>query len=97
MQAAVKKLTLAVSIDKLMGYGYPMILVGISRREDRWGIRGTDQTLLRIYDSAITGGLTTGEAGLKYREIPARTSPPALLLGPSRIYDFKAARSSSKS
>jgi hypothetical protein len=97
MQAAVRKMTLAVSIDKLMGYGYTMILVGISRREDRWGIRGTDRAPLRIYDSVTTGGLTTGEAGLKYREIPARTAFPSASLGILRIYDLKAARSSSKS
>jgi len=79
-----------------MGYGYAMILVGILGQEDRWGIWETACPLLQIYDRVMTEDLTTGKAGLKYREIPAKTAFPLVSLGIFRIYDLKAARSFSK-
>ncbi len=51
--------------------------------------------LLRIHDAVTLGYLTTGKPGLKYREIPAKTSPPPFVrLETFRIYDLKVDLSS---
>ena len=66
-----------------------MILVGIWWRGGESDIVGVGWVVLRIHDSLTPKDLTTHKAGLKYREIPAKTSLRTCFVGTFRIYDSK--------